>query len=384
VREKISVLMIDGEENDLPLLISRCLGQEPNIKQHILSDRTWATTRFTRHRSKFLLHEPVKTEADWLGIIQDTIKKTQPDVVIPIREKAVRLLSKFNGELSPLAAVQLVPPLESFDRVIDKTRLATFAKDKSIPIPKSVQYTDSPNFEAELDTVLFPVLAKPAHGISGQGIREFHQRDALLKFLATLTPEASDRYIVQEFIQGYDIDCNLLCKDGEILAYSVQKGLIPGKERFSPPSGVQFVKDEHVLEVASIFAKATNWSGVAHLDMRYNNQTDSFVLIEVNPRYWASVIATLAVGINFPYLTVLASLGIEFDMPDYFEGRFMLLNQATIKKMFRKEGNLRIKWRETDLRYIAADPIAEASRLYFNFMDYHFPYRNKQVKAEAP
>jgi predicted ATP-grasp superfamily ATP-dependent carboligase len=57
--------------------------------------------------------------------------------------------------------------------------------------------------------------------------------------------------------------------------------------------------------------------GVALIDLRNNNQDDHIKVLEINPRYWGSLIGALSAGVNFLYFACLSGLGIPFDHPDY-------------------------------------------------------------------
>lgn len=71
------------------------------------------------------------------------------------------------------------------------------------------------------------------------------------------------------------------------------------------------------------------WNGIANLDLRYNSQTGQLNVLEINPRIWQSLMGSLSVGVNFPYLLYLLSSDISFAPVSYPEkyyvkvGRFI-------------------------------------------------------------
>jgi hypothetical protein len=92
---------------------------------------------------------------------------------------------------------------------------------------------------------------------------------------------------------------------------------------FRPPGGVEFVHDERVIGVVRELMAAVRWSGVAHVDLRYDSNTGAVNIIEVNPRFWGSVLASLHAGVNFPHLACLAALGRPFVAPDFRTCRYV-------------------------------------------------------------
>ena len=66
-----------------------------------------------------------------------------------------------------------------------------------------------------------------------------------------------------------------------------------------------------------IITTILKFCGVALIDLRNNNQDDHIKVLEINPRYWGSLIGALSTGVNFLYFACLSGLGIPFDRPDY-------------------------------------------------------------------
>jgi predicted ATP-grasp superfamily ATP-dependent carboligase len=50
--------------------------------------------------------------------------------------------------------------------------------------------------------------------------------------------------------------------------------------------------------------EATRYSGVGHLDGRYDPRTDDYRILELNPRFWGSLLYSTNAGLNYPELLV--------------------------------------------------------------------------------
>ncbi|MDQ3522982.1 MAG: ATP-grasp domain-containing protein, partial [Gemmatimonadota bacterium] len=78
--------------------------------------------------------------------------------------------------------------------------------------------------------------------------------------------------------------------------------------------------DHRALDISTRWARATRWSGVAHLDMRESD--DGLVhLVEVNARYWTSIKGSLMADVNFPDRDAQAALGLPTQPSAYEETR---------------------------------------------------------------
>ena len=68
------------------------------------------------------------------------------------------------------------------------------------------------------------------------------------------------------------------------------------------------------MEITKKLMKSLNWSGVANIDWRYDENNKVFKIIEINTRFWLSTDASSIAGVNFPYLYCLSSLGNEIKL----------------------------------------------------------------------
>jgi D-aspartate ligase len=104
--------------------------------------------------------------------------------------------------------------------------------------------------------------------------------------------------------------------------------------------------------------RALEWTGVAHLDLRVDGRSGAVTVIEANPRFWGSVLGSLHAGVNFPYLTCLASLGQPFEAPGFRACRYVS-GAGAVEQWLR--GRLGTKYAgfgfsDTVFRYVLSDP----------------------------
>jgi D-aspartate ligase len=126
-----------------------------------------------------------------------------------------------------------------------------------------------------------------------------------------------------------------------------------------------FLKSQQVLEVIEELISKLNWTGIASVDLRYDLQEDNVKVLEINPRYWGSLLGALRSGVNFPYLACLSGLEIPFERPKYKE-KVYLTGKATLQQGYKKtlgQPHLDFSIQDTSWRYGIQDPIADIVRV---------------------
>lgn len=351
-----SVLMLDGD-GDIALSVARCLAQEPSIQLHVLSQRFWAPLVFSRSRASCHVMGKAKSAEQTLEIIHHTVHRTGAEVLLPVTEAAIRFVSAHRGRMPPGLALMPVPEVRDIDTASDKWSLSRHLAQQQLPQPVTKLLTSD---RQNLEGLTFPVLLKPTRGMGGEGIIYCPDLAAFRAYarqvLATGRP-----YLVQDYLEGYDLDCSVLCREGKILAYTMQTGFLPNAKPFLRPAGIQFVKDDHTLLIVTQLMASLNWSGVAHVDLRYNQCDGQVKVLEVNARYWGSLLGSLKAGVNFPHWACKAARGESFAVPDYRLIRFVDVRAVMGRRWAwrRNHTGVPLSLRETGWQTALADPLAE-------------------------
>lgn len=358
MKNNSSILIPDGD-GGLAIKVLRCLGQVPDLKISVFSNKPWVPLRFSRYCANFYSADTHEYDRKRLDAILAAARDSQAGMILPADQPTIRLLSSHRQEVEALVSLPPIPTPDMMDIVADKWPFSEVLRSENIPYPKTVLLQDEYLQGGELAEFEYPALAKPRVGAGGTGIEFFNTEAEVRNFLKDSNNQG--KYILQEFIRGYDIGCSVLCKDGDVLAYTIQKGVIPGRKRFEPPAGIDFIHQEMVLENVQKLMRALNWSGVANIDIRYDEKENLPKILEMNPRYWASLLGSLAAGINFPYLAYQSGMNIEFPRPDYQTIRFVYTEQVyglLVKKYLAGDRKIS-SVRNTSVRYTLKDPIPE-------------------------
>jgi len=358
-----SILIPDGESN-FALQVMQCFSQVPGLKVYVHSGDRWALPRFSRHKISFIHHKREKNDVDWVNSLLKYVIKFGINVVFPVDQYAIRVLSIYGDSLLGKTKISPLPTTNSFNIAADKWLAAEFMMENNLPMPSTHLFETDVEFEQNLAGLTFPVLTKPRNSFGVHGIAYWEDEGKLRDYL-NLNQQSGEK-IVQSFVNGFDIDCSVLCLDGKILAYTIQKGILPGRSRFAPSGGVGFIDNQQVYELIEQLMSAMKWSGLAHIDLMYDEQDQKYKIIEINPRCWGSLLGSLSAGVNFPYLACLAGLDIEFPHPAYsfrnfyyFSSIIRMLRQGTIQKH-----NFKLKIDNTNIKHRLGDPLVLLGRAY--------------------
>lgn len=328
--KNINVLIPDGEKL-LSLHVLNCLAGIDHVNIHVLSKVKWVETKFSRKIKSFTPHTFNYTENEWIEILKSEIVKNDINVLLPVHVENIRLCSKYRNVFNSLLPNLIVPNTEYFDIANNKWKLNKLLEENNLNKPFTVH---SEAIYKTIDEKLnYPVLVKPLEEMGGNGIKKIINKESLHRYLID-----KKNLIIQEFINGYDIDMSVLCENGKILAYTIQKGYLKWNKPYQPYLGIEFVYEDKIFTIVEKLMRKLDWTGVAHLDLRFDEDDKKYKVIEINPRFWGSVVASKQVGINFPYLYCLSSIGVKYDMPTYqFEKH--VNNKGLIKILKSKFSN---------------------------------------------
>ncbi|MFI1743879.1 ATP-grasp domain-containing protein [Thalassobellus sediminis] len=364
-KHNFSVLVPKGHTNLLAFIVN-CLSQIKNVEIYVISNNKKEDVRWSSKIKNFSFYPNTLDDKEWVENLNNELEKFKIDLILPIDEYGISTLIKHRNLLNQSDKLVLLPELDTFHLANNKGLLSKHLDLFKIPAPISVMYNE--NEICHQSTIEFPILMKPLEGFGGgNGISLFHDEASMKSFFSF--NKIDYPYLIQNYINGYDIDCSVLCHCGKILVYTIQKGTLAGNSEFAPNIGLDFLYEEVLYNVVEKLIKSLNWSGVAHIDMRYDEGDGKFKVIEINPRYWETTEASEIAGINFPYLHCLASLNQSFEIPNYKHVKY--LNLIGLSKTIR--ANLLFLFRfkfifnNTPIKFYLKDPFPFLYIMFYKF-----------------
>lgn len=356
---RISVLIADADAwTALP--VAHCLKASGRVTVHGFSATTATPSRYSSLFTTYhCLGETFHRDL-WLDQIGRTIKKHGIDIVMPTADFAIRTLSEQRERLGWTAKLVQLPDVGTFDTATNKASLAGFLASNGFPQPPSAVVTAGRPADNSLSSLTFPVLVKPPLSNDGKGIRRVENRGDFDAFLAS-RPDG-EPWVVQTLIEGHDLGVSVLCGDGEVIASAEQHALVPSREAFKPAVGIEFGYESSATDLVKKLMRELGWSGVANIDLRIASDSDIPLILEVNGRYWSTLLGSLKAGVNFPLLACETALGEVRSnriarRARYFAGAHSILMSVS------GGGADRIRPGETSLYQLLRDPVPPASRL---------------------
>jgi len=306
-----NILLIAYDEH-LVLSLLYCLRKERNLNFYLLTHKPKSSAGWSRYIKGVHYY---KEYADLEAVIPECLRKWDIDVLMPIGEKESLEVSRHRATFESLCQVMPLTDPEHFEIATHKKSLNDFLLSKDLPLMSATLGLDEENFETQLDDFPFPALLKPSQGAFGSGIVTMNNKQELLDHLKKHKVEPSAFYL-QEYVSGSDINFIAICKDGELLHYSLQESPIKQLGNYNKNDDLIFKDDPAVADAMRPMLKALNYQGVACIDLRRDPAKNRVFLLEINARFWGSMMASLTrAGVNFPL--IMFKLTVDESVPPY-------------------------------------------------------------------
>lgn len=358
------ILIVDDQVVPLTLAVVRCLGAVHGIKSDVLSlvDQRFPAFRFSRYVADYR-SQKTHNDSETFELICQVARENKTDVIIPIKEKTVRILSENISKLKEICQVIPLPEPRTLEMVRNKWILYNWLFENGYLEDKPVELKDVLSGKYRLRDFTYPLLIKPFWGSGGRGIAFIKTPTEFEKFIASKADQLNEDYLIQYFLVGNDIDISLLAKNGEIIQYVIQRGIEKDKG-FTFSKSIEFLQNESLLSVTRDIIRKIGYTGIAHLDFRYNPTTDKYNLIDFNARFWSSLLGSLHAGVNFPWLTIQMALNCEVQLKAYQTDTFFMGNPLRQIGSIIMHRNPNQTFRNSEIKYVVKDPLPLVSSIF--------------------
>ncbi|MBV9582987.1 MAG: ATP-grasp domain-containing protein [Chloroflexi bacterium] len=269
---------------------------------------------FSRHGRRYLVYPPPDEAPEAFVEALITYLRRRPHaMLLPVDDATIAVSARFRDDLERVTRVPL-PRTDQLQYGLDKAPLMQLASRLGIPHPRTV-------LPASLEEVLplsrglrFPLVVKPRASSAGRGIAYVAAREDLVGAWE-VAHGAYPLPMVQECVpNGRKFGVGLLMDhNGRCVASFVQEELrhFPLRDGMSTLQ-VSVLRPDLVERAVSLL-RTIGWHGLAEVEFMEHPDTGEMLLLEVNPRIWASIQLAVTCGVNFPYLLHQLATGRPFE-----------------------------------------------------------------------
>ena len=265
---------------------------------------------FSRYCKRRVRYPSPETQPDaFVEMMLDELRTHPQDVVFPTDDATLKLFSRHQAEFERVTHVPIPTP----DQVIyglDKSRAMQIANMLDIPHPRTVFPSNAEDAEFLTQTLRPSLVIKPRASSGGRGIVYVDPSESIGAAWERVHAEYPYPLIQERITVGakYDV-CVIMDRNNQAVASFAQQELrhFPIKDGLSTMQRSVWRPD--LVERSIALLQAIGWYGVAEIEFAEDLDSGETMLLEVNPRFWASVQLAIACGVDFPHLLYRVARG---------------------------------------------------------------------------
>ena len=267
---------------------------------------------------------PKMKEPNYFDSIMDICIKEKIDVVLPLQEDELLLMSKNIYKFKQKGIILVVSDYETICLCRDKYEMYNFLKEKGIPTVETVL--------AENARVIMhfgkEVIIKPRKGAGSVGYMRTHS----LELISALVKENCDDLIVQPYMNGreYGVDVYIDIISGDIISIFCKEKI---RMRAGETEKSVSVINDRIESIVEKIVSVVKFRGPIDIDIiEYEGR---FYVLEINPRFGGGYPHAYECGIDFMKMISTNTKG----------------KINNIEKSGYKEGVLALKYSEVEILY---------------------------------
>lgn len=258
-------------------------------------------------KQTFVYTSPFKSISKFLEDINAASGRFKANLILPTSEAAI--LACTMGQFRYPAKV-LIPSPAQIELLFNKKNTLALAESCGVSIPRTmIVRRDSLHTLTKLDW-RFPCVIKASKSVriaenrivhGGSTVYIYNIRDLLRETKNKL--ESTEEILLQEFIDGFGLGVSGVFRGGRPVALFGHRRLHESKPTGGPSAvAVSILVSAEMRETASAILGKTDYTGPAMVEFRVDRKSGKAFLMEVNCRFWGSVLLPMAAGIDLPYI----------------------------------------------------------------------------------
>ena len=223
--------------------------------------------------------------------ILEICRKEKIDIVIPLIDPELNFFARKRKYFFDIGTFIMISSPQVIDICMNKWKTYQFFKKNNILCPKT--WLGSSFNRGEFKE---PVIIKPCKGSASKNIFICKTFKELLRFEELF----NDDYIVQEFIDGYEVTIDVFATEEGKCIEAVQRKRL--KVRGGEVERGVTQKDPVVFKIIKKIVKTLKPLGVINIQFIIDIENNAYYVTEINPRFGGGYPLAYTAGANFPLL----------------------------------------------------------------------------------
>jgi carbamoyl-phosphate synthase large subunit len=244
---------------------------------------------------------PRFTSVDYLPTLLEICKQERIDIVFPLIDPDIPILSKYKTEFESVGAQLAVIDSDAAMITGDKWLTYQFFKNLELNTPASWLPNDVAFSESQ-----YPLFIKPRSGSGAKDIFKISNAREL-EFLLDYVPDP----IIQSFIAGSEITNDVICDlDGNVLDVVSRQRI---EVRWGEVSKGVTIKNPEITDACIKITKSLPAIGPITVQCIMQDGIPYFT--EINPRFGGGIPLGIAAGSDSPRWLIMKFLGMQEKIP---------------------------------------------------------------------
>jgi len=267
---------------------------------------------FSKYCSTHKKVPPYELEDEHIEAVIDFARKQKVNVILPISLRACTLYSKHFKRFRKVGIRVPVSRWEESMRVACSKKLTfKFAESISMQVPKTIYYNREESLEHVKKALSFPMVIKGPEGANVRYANSEEELTSSIRYFENGFPD--QELLIQEYIKGGGYGYYALCKEGEVLCQFMHRRIKEYPITGGPSVLAQGFYDKGLESLGQKFVSSLNWTGVCMVEFKLDEKVGIYKLMEMNPKFWGSLILSIRSGVNFPVCAVKMAMGQNFE-----------------------------------------------------------------------
>lgn len=315
-KEKFLPIILGSDENAYGT--SRLFAASYGIKPLLICTRqlipTLYSSLFTLRKIRDFDRDDVFPEA-LLSVLREYSSKYEKLLVIPCSDYYSAMLSKYYDKFEGLIANKFISA-SLLDTLDTKDKFYALCEKHGAPYPET--YTATPNDRITCIDKLpfgFPIVVKPENSnayeylhASFEGKKKvffFSDKESYLEMAKNINASSyKGKLVIQKFIKGSDDSMRVINSysdsNGKVRAMCLGQPIL---EEYAPKTLGNYAaiisrKDRELCLKVKTFLESIGYVGFCNIDMKYDKDTEDYVMFEINPRLGRSSFFVAGAGAN--------------------------------------------------------------------------------------